>query len=158
VDCEAVPAGRARTDCYMVFVARIGDNWTSLLGISESHSHADALICSMFSMWTPPRLYEIIPAFCNSLATSVTLVRRTPIIWARNSWVSGRSTPARSCIRRSHMQVGATDLPSCPYASAHRTAALAPIISKRRKVRSPILDVSPSFCLPPVEPLQWREP
>src|SRR6266550_1152622 len=33
------------------------------------------------------------PAFCISTATSVTLVRLTPIICARNSCVRGRSTP-----------------------------------------------------------------
>lgn len=38
-----------------------------------------------------------------------------------------------------------------PLRIAQRTAALAPMISSPRKVRSPIRDVSPSFCLPPVE-------
>ena len=38
-----------------------------------------------------------------------------------------------------------------PLRMARRTAALAPMISSRRRVRSPILDVAPSFCLPPVE-------
>lgn len=38
-----------------------------------------------------------------------------------------------------------------PLRIAQRTAALAPMISSRRRVRSPIRDVLPSFCLPPVE-------
>ncbi len=38
-----------------------------------------------------------------------------------------------------------------PSLSALHTTALAPMISSRRSVRSPIFDVAPSFCLPPVE-------
>ena len=36
---------------------------------------------------------------------SDTLVRRTPIICAMNSWVSGRSGPAKSCIRNSQRHI-----------------------------------------------------
>ncbi|MBB4577683.1 hypothetical protein GGI59_006597 [Rhizobium lentis] len=36
-----------------------------------------------------------------------------------------------------------------PFRIAQRTAALAPMISNRRKVRSPMREVSPSFCFPP---------
>ena len=35
---------------------------------------------------------------------------------------------------------------------------LAPMISRRRSVRSPIFEVAPSFCLPPVECCKRREP
>ncbi|MGY3695848.1 hypothetical protein ACVIGA_005928 [Bradyrhizobium sp. USDA 3240] len=38
-----------------------------------------------------------------------------------------------------------------PLRIAQRTAALAPMINSRRRVRSPMRDVSPSFCFPPVE-------
>ena len=34
---------------------------------------------------------------------------------------------------------------------AWRTTALAPTMSNLRKVRSPILEMAPSFCLPPVD-------
>ena len=37
-----------------------------------------------------------------------TLVRRTPIIRAKNSCVSGRSGPTRSCMRESHLQARAS--------------------------------------------------
>jgi hypothetical protein len=38
-----------------------------------------------------------------------------------------------------------------PLRIAQRTVALAPMISSRRKVRSPLREVSPSFYFPPVE-------
>ena len=38
-----------------------------------------------------------------------------------------------------------------PFRAAQRATALAPMISKRRSVRSPILDVRPSRSLPPLE-------
>src|SRR5215813_10686192 len=38
-----------------------------------------------------------------------------------------------------------------PCLIALRTTELAPMISRRRSVRSPIFDVAPSFCLPPLE-------
>src|SRR5215469_5396227 len=38
-----------------------------------------------------------------------------------------------------------------PYLIALRTTELAPMISRRRSVRSPIFEVAPSFCLPPLE-------
>ena len=38
-----------------------------------------------------------------------------------------------------------------PWRAAQRRTALAPMISRRRRVRSPIFEVAPSFCLPPVE-------
>jgi hypothetical protein len=38
-----------------------------------------------------------------------------------------------------------------PLRAAHWTTALTPMISRRRKVRSPIFEVALSFCLPPVE-------
>src|SRR4051794_18655267 len=41
-----------------------------------------------------------------------------------------------------------------PWRAAQRKTALAPIINRRRRVRSPIFEVAPSFCLPPVE--CWR--
>src|SRR3954465_11629542 len=50
-----------------------------------------------------PRRYRMNPAFCSVLATTVTLVRRTPSIWAKNSCVSCMSSePVRSRIRNSH--------------------------------------------------------
>lgn len=42
-------------------------------------------------------------------------------------------------------------IPVDPFRMAQRTAALAPMSSSRRRVRSPMRDVSPSFCLPPEE-------
>jgi hypothetical protein len=43
-----------------------------------------------------PRLYLMRPAFCRAPATRLTVGRRTPNIWAMNSWVSGNwSAPAR---------------------------------------------------------------
>src|SRR3954447_22150993 len=41
-----------------------------------------------------------------------------------------------------------------PWRAAQRRTALAPIINRRRRVRSPLFEVAPSFCLPPVE--CWR--
>ena len=41
--------------------------------------------------------------------------------------------------------------PRGPFLVAQRTAALAPMMSSRRNVRSPIFEVAPSFCFPPVE-------
>src|SRR5215211_2254338 len=41
-----------------------------------------------------------------------------------------------------------------PWRAAQRRTALAPMISRRRRVRSPIFEVAPSFCLLPVE--CWR--
>src|SRR3954451_9533515 len=38
-----------------------------------------------------------------------------------------------------------------PWRAAQRRTALAPMISRRRRVRSPIFEVAPSFCLLPVE-------
>ena len=38
-----------------------------------------------------------------------------------------------------------------PTAARLPTTALAPMISRRRSVRSPIFEVAPSFCFPPVE-------
>src|SRR5215203_2812407 len=51
----------------------------------------------------------------------------------------------RASIRASHEPAG---VPRCP---AQRTTALAPRMSKRRMVRSPIFEIAPSFCLPPVD-------
>ena len=49
-----------------------------------------------------PHLVRDYAGFLSSIATPVTLVRRRPIICARNSCVSEISFPTRSCIRRSH--------------------------------------------------------
>ena len=38
-----------------------------------------------------------------------------------------------------------------PCLIALRTTELAPMISRRRSVRSPIFEIAPSFCLPPLE-------
>src|SRR5215467_9473299 len=51
----------------------------------------------------------------------------------------------RASIRASQDPDGA------PYLIALRTTELAPMISRRRSVRSPIFEVAPSFCLPPLE-------
>src|SRR5215203_1673066 len=51
----------------------------------------------------------------------------------------------RASIRASHEPAG---VPRCP---AQRTTALAPRMSKRRMVRSPIFEIAPSLCLPPVD-------
>ena len=49
-------------------------------------------------IFTSPRLYAIIPAFCKIPALTVTLERRLPSIWERNSWVSGQTM--NQCGRR----------------------------------------------------------
>ena len=51
----------------------------------------------------------------------------------------------RASICASHEPAGA------PRELAQRTTALAPRISNRRSVRSPRLEMAPSFCLPPVD-------
>jgi hypothetical protein len=43
------------------------------------------------------------------------------------------------------------DPASAPLRAAQRGTVLAPMVSRRRKVRSPIFEVTPSSCLPPVE-------
>ncbi len=43
------------------------------------------------------------------------------------------------------------DPSGAPWRAAHRTTDAAPMINNRRKSRWPILDVLPSFVLPPVE-------
>ena len=43
------------------------------------------------------------------------------------------------------------DPAAVPCLTALRTTELAPMIRSRRSVRSPIFEVVPSFCLPPVE-------
>ena len=49
----------------------------------------------------------------------------------------------RASIRASQLVGGA------PRVAACRATAAAPMISRRRIVRSPIFEVAPSFCLPP---------
>src|SRR3954451_23460851 len=51
----------------------------------------------------------------------------------------------RASIRASHEPAAA------PRRQAQRTTALAPRISNRRMVRSPIFEMAPSLCLPPVD-------
>jgi hypothetical protein len=51
----------------------------------------------------------------------------------------------RAIIRASHEPAGA------PLRAARIKIVFAPIISRRRSVRSPIFEVAPSVCLPPVE-------
>jgi hypothetical protein len=51
----------------------------------------------------------------------------------------------RANIRASHDPWGA------PRRRACRVTALAPMISRRRSVRSPLFEIAPNFCLPPVE-------
>src|SRR5829696_6301065 len=51
----------------------------------------------------------------------------------------------RASLRPSHEPAGT------PLRAAQRATALAPMISKRRSERSPILDVLPSRSLPPLE-------
>jgi hypothetical protein len=51
----------------------------------------------------------------------------------------------RASMRSNHDPAGA------PLRAAQRTTALAPMINRRRSVRSPILEVLPSLCLPPVD-------
>ena len=51
----------------------------------------------------------------------------------------------RASIPASHNPAGALRWP------AQRTTALAPRMSKRRMVRSPIFETAPNFCLPPVD-------
>jgi hypothetical protein len=50
----------------------------------------------------------------------------------------------RASICSSHEPFGAPRLLACC------TTALLPMMSRRLSVRSPIFDVAPSFCLPPV--------
>src|SRR6185312_3584590 len=51
----------------------------------------------------------------------------------------------RASICSSQEPLGAPRLPAC------FTTALLPMMSRRLSVRSPILDIAPSFCLPPVD-------
>jgi len=51
----------------------------------------------------------------------------------------------RTIMLASHEPAGA------PFRAAQRTTELAPMMSRRRSVRSPIFDVAPSLCFPPVE-------
>jgi len=51
----------------------------------------------------------------------------------------------RAIMLASHEPAGA------PFRAAQRTTELAPMMSRRRSVRSPIFDVAPSLCFPPVE-------
>ena len=51
----------------------------------------------------------------------------------------------RASIRAMH------DSADAPLRATPSKTLFAPIMSKRRKVRSPIFEVVPSFCLPPVE-------
>ena len=51
----------------------------------------------------------------------------------------------RASMERNHEPAGV------PLRRGQRTTPLAPMIRRRRSVRSPILDVRPSLDLPPVE-------
>ena len=51
----------------------------------------------------------------------------------------------RATMRAIHEPAGA------PLRATQLATALAPMISRRRRVHSPIFEVAPSFCLPPVE-------
>ena len=51
----------------------------------------------------------------------------------------------RAIMLASHEPAGA------PFRAAQRTTELAPMMSRRRSVCSPIFDVAPSLCFPPVE-------
>jgi hypothetical protein len=51
----------------------------------------------------------------------------------------------RVSMRCNHDPAGA------PFRAAQPTTALAPMISRRRIVRSPLCEVPPSLCLPPVD-------
>src|SRR5215213_11059829 len=56
-----------------------------------------------------PRRYLMRPAFCKVLATKETLVRLTPSIWLKNSWVKSTwSDCVRSRMRRSHRHMRAS--------------------------------------------------
>ena len=65
------------------------------------------------------------------------------ILLARATATSMRGL--RVSMRSNHDPAGA------PFCTAQRTTALAPMINRRRIVRSPLFEVPPSFCLPPVD-------
>lgn len=56
------------------------------------------------------------------------------------------------CIRGLRISMRCSPEPSgAAHLAAWSSTELLPVISNRRSVRSPILDVAPSFCLPPVD-------
>ena len=62
------------------------------------------------------------------------------ILLASATATSMRGLRASVCSRSNHDPAGV------PLRAAQRTTALAPMINRRRSVRSPILEVLPSLC------------
>src|SRR3954464_3409969 len=75
------------------------------------------------------------------LASSAQTIRAILLASATRTSIGG----LRASMRPSHEPAGT------PLRAAQRATALAPMISKRRTERSPILDVWPSRSLPPLE-------
>src|SRR3954454_1780272 len=75
------------------------------------------------------------------LASSAQTIRAILLASATRTSIGG----LRASMRPSHEPAGT------PLRAAQRATALAPMISKRRSERSPILDVRPSRSLPPLE-------
>src|SRR3954454_9044081 len=75
------------------------------------------------------------------LASSAQTIRAILLASATHTSIGG----LRASMRPSHAPAGT------PLRAAQRATALAPMISKRRSERSPILDVRPSRSLPPLE-------
>src|SRR4051794_14276074 len=75
-------------------------------------------------------------------ASSAQTIRAILLVSATRTSIGG----LRASMRPSHEPAGGT-----PLRAAQRATALAPMISKRRSARSPILEVLPSRSLPPLE-------
>src|SRR4051795_3350036 len=75
------------------------------------------------------------------LASSAQTIRAIVLASATRTSIGG----LRASMRPSHEPAGT------PLRAAQRATALAPMISKRRSARSPILEVLPSRSLPPLE-------
>ena len=83
------------------------------------------------------------PELCSFPALQVAPKMIRAILLASATVTSMRGLRVSIC--SSHEPFGAPRLRAC------RTTALLPMMSRRLSVRSPILDVAPSFCLPPVD-------
>jgi hypothetical protein len=88
------------------------------------------------------------------------LTRSRPELGRSRLWPSKPRQSAPSCWPAPPAPASVVCGPACaqattprgpPLRAAQRKTPLAPRISKRRSVRSPIFEVASSFCLPPVE-------
>src|SRR5215217_5748193 len=95
----------------------------------QPRGRADAYTAATGARYTPP------------LASSAQTMRAILLASATRTSIGG----LRASMRPSHEPAGT------PLRAAQRATALAPMISKRRSERSPILEVLPSRSLPPLE-------